>query len=161
MVMRNDLLLIACSASKRQLPVTPIPAIERYDGVFVRVLRKWLRHRKPMVAPDVLIISSRFGLIEGTTPISNYDERMTARRAEELAPTVRSVLRTHLRQKNYRRTFVNVGRDYLATFAGVDELKHASWASGGIGQRAQQMKRWLEASRAKLTPWRQIQIGTI
>jgi uncharacterized protein DUF6884 len=145
--MVRDLLLLACSASKRVWPVAPLPAIERYDGVFFRVLRKRLREHPDLTRVDVWIISARFGLIDAATRIPCYDQRMNAQRAADLAPQVQSALRQLLQRNRYHRIFVNVGRDYLATFAGVEELKFGSWASGGIGQRAQQMKRWLEASQ--------------
>ncbi len=140
-----DLLLLGCSATKRSAPRRPMAALERYDGVFFRVLRKWLRCNEG-VSPTVLIISARFGLIEAATSIPNYDQRMSAIRAAELAPQVQSAVREHLKRKLYRRIFVNVGQDYLATLTGIEELSSASWANGGIGQRARQMKQWLEAS---------------
>ncbi len=139
------LLLMACSARKRADPQEPMAALERYDGVFFRVLRKWMRKRTA-APPDVLIISARFGLITGATPIPDYDQRINGLRAVELAPRVQSELRGRFRRNGYRRIFVNVGRDYLPTLAGVTELRSASWASGGIGQRARQMKQWLETS---------------
>ena len=138
-----DLCLIACSARKRPEPPEPIAAIERYDGVFFRVLRKWLRTNSSS-APDVLIISARFGLIAADTSIPTYDQRMTKQRALELAPAVRAKLRSCLQQRSYSRVFVNLGKDYQPTVEGVEELAHAIWATGSIGKRAQQMKRWLE-----------------
>ncbi len=141
----SDLLLLACSARKRSDPRRPVAALERYDGVFFRVLRKWLRGGV-IAVPDVWIISARFGLIEAGTPIPEYDQRMDARRAMELAPQVRAELQQRLERHRYQRVFVNVGRDYAPTLAGVEQLKSASWATGAIGQRAQQMKQWLEGS---------------
>lgn len=142
----RDLVLLACSARKRPKPRKPFAAIERYDGVFFRVLRKWRRTLPTgRPAPDVLIVSARFGLIGADTAIPNYDLRMTPELAAELGPQVQKALRSRLTGKRYRRMFVNLGRDYLATVAGVEELKHARWATGGIGKRASQMKHWLEA----------------
>ena len=141
----NDLLLMACSARKRAEPCEPIAALDRYDGVFFRVLRKWLRETtRP--GPDVLIVSARYGLIDAATEIIDYDQRMTPERVAKLAPKIRLALRARLEQNDYRRIFVNVGRDYLAALDGIDELSGALWASGGIGQRAKRLKRWLEAS---------------
>ncbi|MFB3918341.1 MAG: DUF6884 domain-containing protein [Terriglobales bacterium] len=140
-----DLLLMACSARKCPAPREPIAAVDRYDGVFFRVLRKWARQTAGN-RPDVLIVSARFGLIDAQTEIPDYDRRMTTKRAAELAPEIRLALKSRLEQNGYNRIFVNVGRDYLAALDGIDDLSRASWASGGIGQRAQQLKRWLEAS---------------
>jgi len=141
----SDLLLLACSARKRDEPSTPIPAIERYDGVFFRVLRKWLRGTiKPNL--DVLIVSAQFGLIDCTTPIPDYDRRMTPGRALELASNVKADFRSFTAQRRYRRIFVNLGEDYRPAVGGVKDLDNAVWAEGAIGKRARQMKRWLEES---------------
>ncbi len=141
-----DLLIVACSERKRHLPQVPIAAIQRYDGVFFRVLRKWLRTNVTK-SLDVLIISARFGLIRGDTAIPEYDHRMTPTRACELAQQVRKSLRGFIARGNYQRTFVNLGRCYQPTIAGLDGLEKAFWAKGAIGQRARQMKEWLEASK--------------
>jgi hypothetical protein len=142
----SDLLLLGCSARKRTVPAQPVAAIERYDGVFYRVLRKWLRSA---VQPhlDVLIVSAQFGLIESATPIPNYERRMTSRRALELASGVQAKFNSLVSKRRYRRIFVNLGRDYGITVSGVTELQNAVWAKGAIGKRARQMKRWLEESR--------------
>ena len=139
----SDLLVVGCSDRKRATPHEPVAALERYDGVFFRVLRKWLRVTEG-ASLTVLIISARFGLIEATTPIPNYDQRMTSRRAAELVPQIQSAILEHFKRKLYHRIFVNVGHDYLLTLAGIEELSSASWAKGGIGERAHQMKQWLE-----------------
>lgn len=140
------LLIVGCSARKKAQPPEPIPALERYDGVFFRVLRKFLRTTGAPV-PDVLIISARFGLITGQTPIPDYDQRMTASRAKELAAEVQRLLAQHLAQRSYQAVFVNLGKEYLPTVASVDRLQNAKWASGQIGFRARQMKVWLNGAR--------------
>lgn len=142
----SSLLLLACSARKRDEPSTPIAAIERYDGVFFRVLRKWLRQTlNPNL--DVLIVSAEFGLIGATTPIPDYDRRMTPRRALELASKVQTDFRCFTSRGQHRRIFVNLGEDYRSAVAGLNELDGAVWAKGAIGKRARQMKQWLEELR--------------
>ncbi|MBV9294304.1 MAG: hypothetical protein JO145_01935 [Acidobacteriaceae bacterium] len=120
-------------------------ALDRYDGIFFRVLRKWMRAQSSDSVPtDLLIVSARFGLIDANKQIPNYDVRMTRERASELAPQIQAALRIRLRRNVYRNIFVNLGREYLATVAGLNGLQRATWAVGGIGQRARQMKQWLE-----------------
>jgi hypothetical protein len=141
----HDVLLIACSARKRMIPQKAVPALERYDGVFFRVLRKWFRETS-VPGLEVLILSARYGVIDAATKIPYYDQRMTAERARELAPDIRFALTVRLEQSGYRRMLVNVGRDYVPALEGIEELSRAFWASGGIGKRAQQLKQWLEGS---------------
>jgi hypothetical protein len=139
----QDLCLIACSARKCSEPREAIAAIQRYDGIFFRVLKKWLRESSRHEV-EILIISARFGLITAGTLIPNYDQRMTKLRAAELATSVSAALLARLQEKSYERVFVNLGKDYEPAIAGVELLKQARWASGSIGKRARQMKQWLE-----------------
>jgi hypothetical protein len=140
----RSLLILGCSLRKQQLPEL-LPAIDRYDGVFFQVLKKFLRESEEK-ALDVLIISARFGLIEVKTPIPDYDQRMTKQRAAELAPSVIAKLRSCLHKSHYKEIFINIGKDYEATLGGIRELNGAIWAAGSIGKRASRMKKWLRSS---------------
>lgn len=144
----RSLLLIACSARKRVNPPEPIRALDRYDGVFFRVLRKWIRNA-PRSFPEVLIISAKFGLIGSDALIPSYDYRMTAGRARELMKGIRSSLSQHLAQNSYTRIFVNLGKNYRSTVDGIPALEQATWANGPIGLRARQTKEWLELLSAE------------
>lgn len=67
------LLILACSATKRG-GTERIPAIERYDGPLWRTLRHCdPEGRKAMVA----LLSARYGFRDASSPIENYDARMT------------------------------------------------------------------------------------
>ena len=56
-----------------------MPAIERYDGVFFKVLRKALREGRCQPPVAILIISAKYGLITSKTLIPNYDKKMNSR----------------------------------------------------------------------------------
>ena len=139
----SALLLLSCSSSKRPYPAESIPAIERYTGVFFKVLKKWQREHPMSSGPNVLIISAQFGVLAPETPIPYYDQRMTPARAALLAPSIQRALRKQLINQQYRRILVNLGRDYLRALDGFDGLIEAVWASGPIGIRARQLKVWL------------------
>ncbi len=85
------LLLISCSRQKRQTR-SRLPAIERYDGPAFRVLRRYMKGRTDG-QPEVLILSAKWGLISGDTPLPNYNCRMTTRRAGEMRPLLSAQLR--------------------------------------------------------------------
>ena len=74
------LLIVACSQRKRSDPGL-LPAIERYDGVNFRVLRKARREGYWPENLDVLILSAKYGLLKPDTLIEDYDSRMTQERA--------------------------------------------------------------------------------
>lgn len=124
-----------------------MPAIVRYDGVNFRVLRKARREGYYPDNLDLLIISAKYGLIEEDTLIKNYDLIMTRKRAIDLRDKVTDSLINRLEQKNYAEIFINLGKDYLLTF---DQRRFSKtqndkfkFASGGIGKKMYEMKKWL------------------
>jgi cytoplasmic iron level regulating protein YaaA (DUF328/UPF0246 family) len=140
------LLILACGKTKRSTAGL-LPAIDRYDGSTHRTLRKALRELAEDQRPTVLILSAEFGLITAATPIPTYDRRMTASRAVALRRQVRAALVETLGDGHYDATLINLGADYLPALALDPELRAQfgtiTAASGGIGQRMAQMKRWL------------------
>jgi cytoplasmic iron level regulating protein YaaA (DUF328/UPF0246 family) len=139
----SGLLLLSCSSSKLTLPAEPIPAIERYTGVFFKVLNKWIREHPHHPRPDLLIISAQFGLLRPEALIPYYDQRMNVRLAVALAPKIQTALQQELTSRRYRSILVNLGRDYLKALEGFNGLQGATWAQGSIGVRARQLKNWL------------------
>lgn len=139
----RTLILIPCSQRKRRLPRAPVVALERYDGPLYRVLRKAIRAGCVAPTTDVAILSAKYGLLDKSTPIPFYDQRMTAARAVELAPQVRAALRRLIVAGRYNRIRVNLGSDYAVLLDGVLGASDAEWASGSIGVRAATLKAWL------------------
>jgi hypothetical protein len=143
------LLILACSATKRHNAAL-LPALDRYDGPSYRTLRRFLAdHPARWCALDILILSAEFGLIRGDNPIPNYDRRMDASRALELRASVTEVLRGLLDRQRYDATFVSLGRDYAPALVTTDNqlprLGALTIATGGIGTRLGQLRRWLIA----------------
>jgi cytoplasmic iron level regulating protein YaaA (DUF328/UPF0246 family) len=141
----RKLLLIACSNRKVRTPGL-IPAIERYDGVNYRVIHKLEREGKFPPNVDIKILSAKFGLIDASTPIAFYDQRMDRQRAEELHSQVTHALKRIFGQKQYDEVYVNMGKVYLGAMAELDRFRDCTkvqFASGGIGQKMAAMKIWL------------------
>jgi cytoplasmic iron level regulating protein YaaA (DUF328/UPF0246 family) len=145
----HRLLILACGKTKSSTAGL-LPAIDRYDGPPARTVRKALRELAEVQRPTVLILSAEFGLITAATPIPTYDRRMTASRAVALRGQVRAALAQVLAAANYDATLINLGADYLPAFNLEPALRVrlgvVTNASGGIGQRMRQMKRWLLAA---------------
>lgn len=140
------LLIVSCSQSKRSDPGL-LPAIERYDGVFFRVLAKAKREGYWPENLKVLILSAKYGLLDPKYRIENYDLRMTEERAIELRSSVKRTLSEQVLVSRYTEIFLNLGRVYLLALQGwEDALREETsviYASGGIGQKAAQMRQWL------------------
>jgi hypothetical protein len=144
------LLIIACSQRKRT-DTADLPAIERYDGPAFRVLRKYLSEASGDV-PIVLILSAKYGLIDSSRPIRDYDRRMSAARARELRPGVLEAGRPVL-TRSWAEVGVCVGRHYRAALG--DLLEHAPPGAqvrhigGGLGPRLTRLRDWLRRAEGK------------
>src|SRR5215470_13512910 len=107
------LLIVTCSQRKRSDPGL-LPAFERYDGIFFRILRKALREGHWSDTLDVVIISAKYGLLELDTVIENYDLRMTVGQAKQLQPVVTPLLIKRVTASAYAEIFLNVGNIYYS-----------------------------------------------
>jgi hypothetical protein len=141
----RHLLLISCSATKRHDPGL-LPAAQRYQGVVYRVVR---RNRPGTLS--IWIISAKFGLIDETYPIPDYDLSMTEARARELEQAVSQEFDRRLRTEQFAAIFVNLGARYARTLDASVLLPQmratgvVEEARGGIGSRLRQTKQWLVA----------------
>ena len=141
------LLILACSQRKRP-NADRLPALERYDGVHFRVLRKARCEGHWPQNLSVVILSAKYGLISADEAIACYDQRMTPERARELRERIGASLDILLRGQPWHSIFVNVGGVYLSALSTSKELprlgERVTYATGGIGERAAQLKRWLQ-----------------
>lgn len=122
-----------------------LPAIQRYDGVLFRVLRKW-QAESAAADVDVAIISGYYGLIGAETPVDHYDSRLTTDRARLLRGTISMSLREQVRRQPYLSAFLGLGQLYQSTiepdvFADVGVPIAA--VRGSIGAQAAQLRDWL------------------
>lgn len=128
------LLLMGCSERKHQKPGL-VPALDLYDGVNYRVIRK-ARRDGYWPAPQVVIVSAKYGVLDPQTLIERYDQRMTPKRAQALQQQVGTQLDAFLMQRCYDEVFINLGKSYLLALATSQQLsrlgERACYASGGI-----------------------------
>ena len=136
------LLIVACSAKKKQVPGC-LPAIELYDGVNFRVLRKFLDEHGWPAGLCIKVLSAKYGLIDVTDLIETYDQRFKANDATRNRSGVLRKLRSVGQPKSI---FVNLGKDYLPAIEGIERLfpgRKIIYAEGGIGMKMQAMRKWL------------------
>ena len=141
----QSMLIIACSQRKCLAPGL-LPALERYDGVSYRLLRKARREDNLPQGLDVLILSAKYGLIEASTPIAHYEQRMTRHRAIELHSQTLQVLQSYANQNIFQDVYVDLGQDYALAIRGIEQLfskASVTYATGRIGERLSQLKTWL------------------
>jgi len=144
------------SGSSRMLkePKDPIPAIERFDGIFMRTIRNYIHRLKKV---DILILSPVYGLISPEDKIPYHepiggnwhkadfpkDKIDDARKANLVA------MRKALSKQKYDEIYVNVGRKMLKLMEGFEQLTPKTtkiiYAQGaGIGPKVAHMKNWIE-----------------
>jgi hypothetical protein len=143
--------VLGCSDRKRTVK-GKLPALELYDGVNFRVLRAFLRECGWPPGLTIKILSAKYGIIDATTLIENYDQRVDRATARKMN---RSVLKILARIDKPASVFINLGKDYLPAIEGIDGLfgrKRIVHAVGGIGQKMAHMKRWLHRVRGTIAP---------
>jgi hypothetical protein len=140
----GHLLLLGCSDRKRDVK-GKLPALELYDGVNFRVLRAFLNERGWPPGLCIRILSAKYGLIDATALIDNYDQRLEQATAREMNGPVLKALTNLPRPAS---VFVNLGKGYLPAVDGLDRLfdrQSIAFADGGIGLKMARMKKWLRS----------------
>ncbi len=139
------LLIMACS-SRKSPAFGLLPAIERYDGVAFRVVKRLLRIVQFPPDVDVMILSAKYGLIGQDEPIGDYDLRMTPELALEQAEHNCATLSQRLGGRQYREVFISASEVYLLALEPI-----AAWRRGvrvvtnrgRIGCQLNSLKAWL------------------
>ena len=139
-------MILSCSNAKKKSKGS-LPAIERYDGINYRIIKKLQREGNFPADLDVVIISAKYGFLTPDIPIEYYDQKMTKERALELQSKVSSKLNEFLQNNGYSEIFVNLGKKYKLALNGFYETVPQNTkiidAEGGIGQKASRMKKWI------------------
>ena len=138
----GHLLILGCSDRKCE-GRNFVPALELYDGGNFRVLRKYLRKNGWPPGLIIKIISAKHGVINATTFIESYDQRLNKKTAQKMNPEVMQSLKEVGLPTS---VFVNLGKDYLPAVSCITTLFDADniiYAEGGIGQKQRKMKQWL------------------
>ena len=131
------LLVLSCSDTKCP-DVGDMEAVDRYLGPVFKSL-------KAMGTPadvDVAIMSAKHGLIRADTPIKNYDERMSPKKAEMFKQDAGQMSRIKNTLDGYDNVIVQGGKDYKDVIrAAAGDIKITEIAGGrGIGDQRKAVK---------------------
>jgi cytoplasmic iron level regulating protein YaaA (DUF328/UPF0246 family) len=141
----RTLLVQSCSATKNQV-TEPTRALDVYDGYFFRILKKAIREGSFRSDIDICILSAKYGLIDAEDAISTYDQRMTPSRAQELHESVTDDIRKRVREVEYNKIVLNLGKEYLQAVKDLSEvvdIKVSTIEGGGIGSKGKELKRFV------------------
>jgi len=121
-----------------------IPAIERYDGYFFKILKK--NRTKNL---GVLILSAKYGLLNEDEKISYYDKKMNHDTAKQLENQVSKKFLEKVNLEEYEEVCINLGRCYTECFAKTIKYIKRYFSGriflmkGGLGNRGNILKNWL------------------
>jgi hypothetical protein len=148
--------LIIISGSMRLLkePDEPIPAIQRFDGVFIRLVKKYYEKLRTI---DVCILSPIYGLVRAEEKINYkkpidgkwYKFEISRDKISKLRASSLSTLKMLMNGQRYNEIYINVGKNMLKIIEDFEKIVPKNikivYAQGrGIGPKMAHMKKWLE-----------------
>lgn len=149
------LIIISSSSRIRESPKEPTHAIERYDGVYFRILRT---HLKKIKNVDVLILSEKLGLLWAQEKIAYHKPSpgiwgllsLKPKEVEKERAANLEKLKTIMKSKVYDEVYVNVGKQYERLIEGYEKIipcKITKASGESLGLKAQHMRNWLLSLR--------------
>jgi len=150
-VNRKKRLLILGPSFRRNPSEELLPAIDRYDGLFYRVTRKYIRDNKDV---DSVIMLGDLTLVNGITPIPysapEGDDWWTARKLSAEMITMAKAenekfFRRKLRGGKYSEAFIAMGKAYAMALPDLAQsgLKVVFPTTGGPGPKAAALRDWI------------------
>lgn len=144
---KSRCLILGCSRVKNETSEL-LSAIHRYDGPPFKVLRRYIDENPDAShVLDIFVLSAKYGLIGGQTPITNYDQHMTNKRAGEIYAKVMGKIQSDLLPQNYGEIFLSMGRTYLRAMSGIKNLVNGDTqiiiSNGASGKKLTELRNWL------------------
>lgn len=150
--MKGIKLLIIGPAYRRKTNPEPLPALERYDGIFYRIVKKYL----PKENLEIMIISDELQLINdskkipynqpkdsqwGRTKISHYSVSSIEKNYNENS----KFLKNFLLENNIEEVFICAGRVHRKVLPDLEDSNiTVILPKGGLGSTARLLKQWLQ-----------------
>lgn len=141
-------LLIMPPSFKRKLKPKLLPAIERYDGVLYRILRR----NMPSKGLDILILTDNMKLVWSSEMLPYKEPKGKRwsgfgpkRISEETVKRNLTFLKNILEQENYSEIFIALGKRLRGAVKGIETISRTkiSYIQGGLGFQSHMLKTWL------------------
>lgn len=142
-------LLILGPSYRRKVDEKPLPAFERYDGIFFRVAKKHLPNVENV---DVLVMTDDLILVELSTPIPYQPpkgrEWKELNLPNELIKKAKEknqeILNKKLKDNVYSEVFIAMGKQFAKALPDLTQYNvKVIFPAGGPGPKAQALKRWM------------------
>ena len=140
--------LVIVSASQRRAPdPNPMPAIDRFDGVYFRILRKYLRESR-LKGVDVLVVSDRYGILQANDLVPFHHPSDKIKATENARASNLTKLKDMLKKASYAEIYVVCGEDFQGFIRGFEEYANTTvtYCQGrGLGPKARSLRDWIVA----------------
>jgi hypothetical protein len=143
-------LLLLGPSYRRNLSNEAIPAINRYDGLFVRIARKYTEKQEV----DIVLMLDDLTLVNGSTRLPYIRPEGVDWKSRSFSDEVISkamgkntaFLRKKLRNNKYSEIFLAMGKGYAQAIPDSGNLgvQVVFPATGGIGPKAVALIEWLK-----------------
>lgn len=150
----KKLIIVAGSTRLTKEPTEPIPALQRFDGVHARLIRKYKDQLRNV---DIVFISPVYGLIRAQEKIGLKEPAagnwrklaLTEDEIIKLKDSTIPALKRLLSKNQYDEVYVNVGKSLLRGLEGLDKMfpqtTKITYSQGrGIGPKMSHMKVWIK-----------------
>lgn len=149
MVAKRNLLILGPSF-RRIKNNSSLPALERYDGLFFRVARKYLKSIKGL---DVVVMIDNLTLVDASTRLPYKEPEGTQwgtktvsnKILEKAKENNETFLEKKLKKGKYGEVFISMGKEYAKALPAFSRynVKVIFPSTGGPGPKAQALKEWL------------------
>ena len=142
-------LLILGPSYRRNLDPNPLPAIKRYDGLFYRIVRKYMDAIKGKV--DILIVTEDLELITPETPLpykpprgDKWKDLRLEKIPEAKQRELQDKLISSLRSGHYDEVFIALNKHYRGLLPDLKPYVRRVLADfRGLGSKAEAIKKWI------------------
>ena len=152
--MGSKRLIILSASESRSTNPQPLPAIERYQGVFFRVVRKYVREGKLKNA-GIIVVSERYGVLQADEEVPYHTPfqgklSLSKEMLEEINQKNLAKLKSIFNKTRYSEIIVVCGQEFRELIKGFEELTDARIVlckGRGLGPKAQNLKQWILKKR--------------
>jgi hypothetical protein len=127
-----------------------LSALERFDGLFFRVARKYLGSVRDV---DVVVMVDDLTLVDGDAPLafrepegSEWGKQKFSKEVLEKAKAQNEeFLKKKLKNGRYSEVYLAMGKQYAEALPDLTQfnIKVTFPASGGLGPKVQKLKEWI------------------
>lgn len=151
-MVKKKALLILGPSFRRKNGNDLLSAFKRFDGLFFRIAKKYLKTAKGV---DVAVMLDDLTLVDGSTPLPYTEPEGTKWGGQLISKLLIEnaveknckYLRIKLKNKKYDEVFLSMGKKYATTIPDLNDygVKLIFPTSGGIGPKALALKEWLSS----------------